>query len=251
MDRVPTGIHGLDELIEGGIPKGRTVLLTGACGTGKSISAMQFIYQGALTYKEPGLYVTFDERPDLLRQDALRFGWNLKQLEDANLLRIVDATIGKVGLASEEKYSLKSDEFDLDRLILEIMSHAKDLKARRIVIDSIPSLSFRFKDNADIRNAILKLTFALMKTGLTSILVSEIDEGSHSLSKFGVEEFVADGVVVLHYVGGLGTQGGRTILVRKMRATKHSEEIHSLQISDAGVTVRPGFDDSKDPLARF
>jgi len=83
MKRINTGINGLDELIEGGFPVKRSVLLSGACGTGKSIFSMQFIYEGALTYSEPGVFVTLDERPDLLRQDMLRFGWDIKKTRRA------------------------------------------------------------------------------------------------------------------------------------------------------------------------
>src|SRR3989338_4564139 len=119
MEREPTGVYGLDTLMEGGIPKGRTVLVTGACGTGKSIFCTQYLYQGAIQYKEPGIYLTFDERPDLLRQDALRFGWDIKALEDEGLLRVIDATIVKIGLVSDEKYALRPEEFDLDKMILD------------------------------------------------------------------------------------------------------------------------------------
>ncbi len=74
MQRVPTGVNGLDELMEGGFPAGRSILVSGACGTGKTIFGVQYLYQGAAKYSEPGVYVTLDERPDLIRQDMLRFG---------------------------------------------------------------------------------------------------------------------------------------------------------------------------------
>ena len=101
MERTATGIKGFDNLIEGGIPEARSVLVSGACGTGKTIFCMQFLYNGAMKYKEPGIYVTLDERPDLIRQDMLRFGWDLRKIEDENMIQIIDGSIAKIGLPSE------------------------------------------------------------------------------------------------------------------------------------------------------
>ena len=98
MNRVPTGIIGLDELIEGGFPESRSVLLSGACGTGKSIFCAQFIYQGAKKYNDPGIYVTLDERPNLIREDMMRFGWDFRKLEDQNMIQIIDGSIAKIGV---------------------------------------------------------------------------------------------------------------------------------------------------------
>ena len=89
MNRVPTGITGLDALIEGGIPEGRSLLVSGGTGTGKTIFGLQYLYFGAKKYNEPGIYVTLDERPDLIRQDMIRFGWDLRKLEDENMLHVL------------------------------------------------------------------------------------------------------------------------------------------------------------------
>lgn len=82
INRIPSGIPGLDELIENGLPQNRTFLVSGATGAGKTIFATQFLYNGAYLYGEPGIYVSLDERPDLIRQDMLKFGWDLKRMED-------------------------------------------------------------------------------------------------------------------------------------------------------------------------
>ena len=240
MERVPTGINGLDKMIEGGFPRGRTVLLSGGCGTGKSIFGLQFLYKGAVDYGEPGLYVTLDERPELTRQDMLRFGWDVKKLEDEGKLVILDLTGTKTGVQSEEKYSM-SASLDVDRLVLKIMQTAGEIGARRIVIDSIPALGFRMKDEIEVRNMILKLTYMIRKSDLTALLISEIPEqtmgaGPMKFSKYGVEEYVADSVILLHYIG-MGTDTNRTLYIRKMRGTKHVEDIIPLHISDTGIKL--------------
>ncbi len=236
MQRVPTGITGLDELLEGGFPAGRTVLVSGACGTGKTIFCVQYLYNGAKKFSEPGVYVTLDERPDLVRQDVLRFGWDLRKLEEENMLHVIDGSIAKLGMPSDEEFSLPATGFDLDRLLLEIMRVTKRIGAKRVVIDSIPALGFNFENVNEIRKAVLKLGYMLMRIGVTSVITSEMQEGANRFGKYGVEEYVADGVIVMHYMG-VGTASNRTLHIRKMRATKHSEDLHPLEISERGLTV--------------
>lgn len=236
MNRIPTGVTGLDELIEGGVPEGRSILISGGTGTGKTIFGLQFLYQGAKKYNEPGIYVTLDERPELIRQDMLKFGWDLRKLEDENMLQIIDGSLAKIGLPSEEQFSLPSAGFDIDKLLLEVMRVAKRIGAKRLVIDSLPALGINFESEVEVRKAILKLSYLLAKTGVTSMMTSEIAEGENKFGRYGVEEFVVDGVIVLHYMG-IGTQSNRTMHIRKMRATKHSEDLHPLEISDKGITV--------------
>ncbi|MBN3037008.1 MAG: AAA family ATPase [Candidatus Diapherotrites archaeon] len=240
MDRVKSGIDGLDELIEGGFPKGRTVLVSGGCGTGKSIFGLQFLYKGALA-GEAGVYVTLDERPEIIREDMMRFGWDLRSLEDAGKLIILDLTSTKLGVPSEERYAMNAPALDLDRLILKIMQTASEIGAKRIVVDSIPALGFHLKDENEARNMILKLTYMIRKSSLTAVLVSEVPEqspgsGPMKFSKYGVEEYVADAVILLHYLG-IGSEGSRTLYIRKMRGTKHAEDIIPLKITDAGMKL--------------
>lgn len=236
MQRVPTGINGLDELMEGGFPAGRTVLVSGACGTGKTIFCMQYLFNGAKKFSEPGIYVTLDERPDLVRQDMLRFGWDMRKLEEENMLHIIDGTIAKLGMPSEEEFSLPATGFDLDRLLLEIMRVSKRIGAKRVVIDSVPALGFNFDNPGEVRKAVLKLAYMLMRIGVTSLITSEVQEGANKFGKYGVEEYVSDGVVVLHYMG-VGMASNRTLHIRKMRATKHSEDLHPIEITERGIVV--------------
>ncbi|MFH1751937.1 MAG: ATPase domain-containing protein, partial [archaeon] len=236
VTRVPTGIKGLDELMEGGFPDGRSILLTGGTGTGKTIFSMQYIYNGVTKFNEPGIYVTLDERPNLIRQDVQRFGWDIRKLEEQDMLRIIDASIAKIGMPSEEEFAMPAIGFDFEKLLLEIMREIKKIGAKRVVIDSIPALGFNFDTEGDVRKAILKLGYLLGKAETTSILVSEIEEGSPRFGKYGVEEFVVDGVIVLHYLN-IGAQSNRTLHIRKMRSTNHSEDLHPIEINNKGITV--------------
>ena len=245
MNRVATGIKGLDDLMEGGFPEGRSVLLSGACGTGKTIFCSQYVYNGAKKYSEPGIYVTLDERPDLIRQDVMRFGWDFRKLEEEKMLQIIDGSIAKIGIPSEEEFSMPSTGFDLDKLLLEIVRATKRIGAKSLVIDSIPSLGLNYNSETEVRNAILKLSYVLMRSGVTSLVTSEVIEGENKFGKYGVEEYVVDGVIVLHYMG-IGTQSNRTLHIRKMRATKHSEDLHPIEIGNSGIVVHKVSEEYED-----
>ena len=241
MERIKTGIEGLDELIEGGFPKGRTILLSGGCGTGKSIFGLQFLYKGAAEQGEPGIYVTMDERPELLRQDMLKFGWDIKALEDARKLVILDFTGPKVGMTPDSSYSVEVRDLEINQLIVKIMDAARSIGAKRAVIDSLPALGFHLKSEGEIREIILKLGYMLSKSELTTILISEIPEqslggGPMNFSKYGIEEYVADAVILLHYLG-IGTESNRTLYIRKMRGTKHAEDIIPMKITEKGIIL--------------
>lgn len=237
MERIKTGIPGFDDLIEGGLPKGRCFLISGGCGTGKTIFSTQFLYNGATKFDEPGIYVTLEERPELIREDCLQFKWDLKELERNNKIAIIDGSMARIGMPSEEEYALPASGLDVDKLLLEIIRNIKRIGAKRVVIDSVASLGFTIGSEDEVRKAILKISYMLMRSGTTSLLISEINEGENKYSKYGVEEYITDGVIVLHYMG-IGTQSNRTLHIRKMRATQHSEDLHPLEITNKGIIVK-------------
>ncbi len=242
IERAKTGIYGLDDMIEGGFPRGRTILVSGGAGTGKTIFAMQYLYRGVAEYDEPGVFVTLDERPQMIRQDMARFGFDLEKYEKKGDIVIVDASAAKIGYPSEEKYSMPQLGIDVDRLLLRVMQIADQIKAKRIVIDSISGLGIHIDQATEIRKAVLKTNYMLLKSNITAILTSEIPEqslgaGPMEFSKYGVEEYVADGVLVLHYMG-IGSESNRNMFVRKMRGTKHVEDILPMEISKKGIVVR-------------
>lgn len=242
MNRTKTGIYGLDELVEGGFPKGRNILISGGCGSGKTIMAMQYAYRGATEFKEPAVYVTLDERPPMLRQDMERFGWDIAKAEKQGKLAIVDASSARIGFPSDEKYVLPQIGVDIDRLLLKVMQVTDQIGAKRVVIDGIAGLGLHMDSENEIRKTILKVNYMLMKSDVTTVMTSEVPEqsfgsGPMTFSKYGIEEYVADGVIVLHYLG-IGTESNRSMFVRKMRGTKHIEDILPMEIGTKGISVK-------------
>ena len=238
-DRVKTGIYGFDDLVEGGFPRGRTILVTGEAGTGKTIFAMQYAYRGAMEYGEPAVFVTLDERPDMLRQDMKRFGFDIEKAEKKGVFALIDASSAKAGYQSEEKFHLPAMGVDVDRLLLRIMQVANQIGAKRVVIDSLAGLGFHLNNQNEVRRAILKMNYMLMKDGSTTIITSEVDDNSpHAYSKYGVEEYVADGVIILSYLGNSGSGANRTLFIKKLRGTRHSEDILPIEFTRKGFVVK-------------
>lgn len=222
VERIKTGIPGLDDLIAGGFPKGSTILLSGVTGAGKTIFCLQYIYNGAFVYNEPGVYLTLEEEPERLMGYGLDiFNWNFKELIERRLVSFVSA----------EMYS-----FEKLRDLVE--KEVANIKAKRLVIDPSTILSLYFEKTLEVRKSILDLSRLLKHLGCTTVMVSEIEEGSGKISALGVEEFIVDGIIILHYIkeAGFYTRG---LCVRKMRATDHDSGVHPIQITKNGIVVFP------------
>jgi len=237
-DRTTTGIHGLDALVGGGFIPGRSILVAGSPGTGKTTFGLQFICEGA-NAGEPGVALSLEEDPKTWRKDMLNFGYDIERLEDQNLVRVVDASLIKLGLESDEKFSIVAQEFDINHILARIITEARHIGAKRVLVDSLPALDIlHAEDPKNIRADILKMHYLLKANGLTTMLISEIPEGHKSYSQHGVEEYVIDSVITLHYLS-LGSQSGRTLVIRKMRGTSHSEDIHPMEfVGGKGIVVK-------------
>lgn len=237
IERVPTGITGLDDLLGGGFPKGRSILVSGTCGSGKTLFSLQFVYRGASEYGDPGIFVTFEERPEFLREDASELGWDLERLEEENKLAIVDATSYWMGIPSDERY-VETRPFDLDSILDGIARLKEEIGARRIAIDSLAAMMLHYEDQFSIRRDIAKLATILRRLGCTTILTTEIEEGSPRISKYGVEEFVCEGVIILT-LERIENELRRFLWIRKMRGINHSRRRHPFEIGDGGIVVYP------------
>ncbi|MFQ6051471.1 MAG: ATPase domain-containing protein [Candidatus Hydrothermarchaeota archaeon] len=233
IERVPFGIRGLDDMLEGGIPRGRTVLITGTTGTGKSILAAQFLYNGVTEYNEPGILVTLEERPYFIRQNLLRFNWHFQKLEDDGKLAIIDASATRIGLPSDERH-VQIRPFDLDSLMDGIQDLVYRYNARRVAIDSVTALGLQFEDEFTIRREILRLCSLLENLNCTTLLVTEIEEGSKQLSKFGVEEYVTHGTILLELDSKTGK---RHLTIKKMRGTNHPTSRNQFTINENGISI--------------
>ncbi len=236
IERVKTGIPGLDELIEGGFPRGDTILVAGKAGTGKSILATQFLYRGIVDYGEPGVLITLEEPPRLIKRNMMRFGMDLEKLEKEGKLAIVDLSPARTTSVNIEEYP----SFDLSGLEAIIMHHMKKINAQRVVIDTLSILAYKFKSRDILREEIFKMCANITSTGCTLLLTSEIPAQDTGLGVFDIEAFLASGVIVLYNEKISDTSRSRSIEVLKLRGSKHSSRIHSMRITDEGIRVWPG-----------
>lgn len=232
----------MDELIEGGFPRGRTILVSGCCGTGKTILATQFIYKGAVEYNEPGILVLLEQDPDEFKEDMLEFDFDLGKLESEGKLIIIDASLSRVSVedvigcipVSSKSFSILPGERDIRKLLDVVRRAAVKIGAKRASIDSIPALDVMVKDKAEARRLILDMNYKLKSAKLTTVLVSETDS---DIPTEGVEKYIVDGVISLTYRTS-GPDAGRTLIIEKMRRTSHSEEIHTLKFEKgAGIEI--------------
>ncbi len=237
MNRVKTGIPGLDELVGGGFVEGTTVLLSGCTGTGKTIFGLQFLYTGAHQYNEPGILVTLESRPEETRTTAMQFGWDLRALEKKGQIVIIDAASSKAGLPTSEKYALRRG-FDMTTLAEELYRAVDENRARRLVIDSLSGLGIRFDAPSEVRNELFRIGALLRELNVTSLFIGEAaDENAQSLA--GVEQFVSQGFITLNLVENSDCLE-RSLVVWKMQNTAHSLKRHPFVICGEGIVIGGG-----------
>lgn len=224
IERVATGVHGLDDLLEGGLPQGRIVALTGSAGSGKTTFGMQFLMQGIRADEENGVYVTLEEEEADLFQDMGRYGWDLKTLIAENKLALLRSPVPfEVGAP-----------LPVDELLDNIHAAVSRVGAKRLVFDSVAALGLPYTDMVTLRRDVMRLCSLLRDLGCTTLLTTEMPDGDH-LTRFGIEQFVAQGAIVLHVA-----QTYRGIEIRKMRGTRHDTNVHRMRITDRGLVVSPG-----------
>ena len=184
---IPSGIPQFDDLLRGGIRRGTPVLLSGAAGTGKSTFALQYLYKGATEYGEPGVYFSYEETPDQISANAEHFGWDLAPLLASGRLRIEHTPLPEVNTSEQT---------------LRIRDIVRESGARRVVVDSLSMLLHRVEQPDIIRQIIYQLCTVLRNAGATTLLISDPPANSTALSRYGVEESIIDGAVILRIVPG-------------------------------------------------
>ena len=222
IERVSTGIPVLDGLIEGGIPRGFTVLVAGNPGTGKTILTSHFLYDGLLK-GESALYVSFSESKTQFYENLRRFGMSFQDYERENKFAYLDfASITKDGITDA---------------LEEVLNVGRNIDARRVVIDSFSAILLAFENTNEARIALhVVLGKMLRAEGITNMLITEVPIGSNSIGS-GMEEFVADGIIQLEH--GKTNAIPSTVKVIKMRATSIDREAHVSVIGKKGMTVYP------------
>ena len=224
MEKIRTGIPGLDEITNGGIPKGSNILVAGGAGTGKTILTTQYLYGGATKFGEAGLFVTLEGNVRDIAWNMENFNWDIKTLQDQNMLTIYRLNLNF--LRDESNIRDKIEE-QLDNIETEV----KEINAKRLVIDSTTVLG-AYLSSSILRTTLFQFADRLKTIGCTSLLTSETAPTKTTFSAYGVEEFVSDGIIALYF-----TPPNRSIFVRKMRGTVHSKNPHPLDIGQGGITI--------------
>lgn len=233
-ERCVTGIEGLDHILNGGVPRGNTVLVAGSVGTGKTSICIEFLIHGALE-TENSLYLSVTEPTTKLLKNVIPFDFFDEKLIKQNRLKFADLPV------IYERLGIDKAEFSFDevKLLVDTISESvEENDVRRFVLDSVTSVNYRLKDQELIRDFLLRLGTTLSSKGCTSLLVSEIGSTGEALFGGGVEEAIADGVIV---TGNLERRGDllRTLQVVKMRGTSHSRAKYVLDLTPAGVLLVP------------
>lgn len=229
MERIPSGIPGIDKLLGGGLPRGRTILLSGSCGTGKTIFASQFINQG-LKKGEHCVYITLEEDKKKMLEDLKEIGIDFKKHN--RRLTLIGGPVGHV------KYFKDKTKADMNDMVNEISEIVKDHKARRVVLDSVNLFTMLFENNLERRKALAELTSVLEDLDCTTFLTCEVQESSDDISWYGFEEFVVDGVISLKRIP-FENMFERAVSIVKMRGIGHQQVVRALRITDKGMKVYP------------
>ena len=235
MERITTGISGLDDKIQGGFVEGSVYLVVGKTGTGKTQFCTSFLYDGAIK-GDAGVYITTEEREDDIKGDMLEmFGWDLNAIEQKKLLKFesVKPIFPDKPLGDEMNRITRSYLMNLTNTIAEAI---RAVNAKRVVLDSISILEMFISDKYLARVALMGLTEHLRQLGVTTVLTGEIGETSDGLSGSGIIEYLVDGVLRLDFVP-VSEDYKRTITIRKMRRTNHSTLIHPFEMTPNGIKL--------------
>ncbi|WP_276372873.1 circadian clock protein KaiC [Chryseolinea sp. H1M3-3] len=224
----PTGIEGLDDITTGGLPKNRPTLLLGNTGCGKTILAMEFIVNGITMFKEPGVFMAFEEKTDELEMNVKSLGYNLKTHLAENKIYLEHVSLSRDEIVETGKY-------DIEGLFVRLEQAIKKVKAKRVVLDSLDTLFYAF-DYKILRSEFKRLFSWLKEKNVTAIITAEI--GDAFLTRHGLEEYVADCVIVLdNRVKDQVTT--RRLRVVKYRGSEHGNNEYPFVIDEKGVTVFP------------
>jgi len=229
LKKCPTGILGLDEITQGGLPKGRPSLVAGSAGSGKTLLGIEFLVRGATQFNEPGVFMAFEETGDELAQNVASLGFDLKKLIASKKLVVDHVRV-------ERSEIEETGEYDLEGLFIRLGHAIDSIGAKRVVLDTIESL-FSGLSNVFILRAELRRLFRWLKEkGMTAVITAE--KGTDTLTRQGLEEYVSDCVIFLdHRVSEQVST--RRLRVIKYRGSKHGTNEFPFMIDEAGISVLP------------
>jgi circadian clock protein KaiC len=229
VGKSPTGILGLDEITQGGLPQGRPTLLCGSAGCGKTLFAMTFLYNGAVEYNEPGVFLAFEERPIDLIKNVGSLNYDIEKLIAEKKLAFDHIEIERTKIA-------EAGEYDLEGLFIRLGFAIDSIGAKRVVVDTIETLFGGLENEQLLRSELRRLFEWLKDKGVTAIITGERGEGT--LTRYGLEEYVADCVILLdnRIHDQLST---RRLRIVKYRGSAHGTNEYPFIIDEQGITVMP------------
>ncbi len=230
--KLATGVPGFDLIGYGGLPEGRSTLLSGTSGSAKTVFACQFLAEG-IRRDQTGVFVTFEESPDAIRKNMEGFNWNIPAWEAEGKWAFVDVS------PYPEQETIVSGNYDLNALLVRIENAVRKTGARRMSLDSLGGIFAQLGDSCTVRNELFRIVSALKKMGVTSIITAERTEEYGQVSRYGIEEFVTDNVIILR--NGLEQEKRRrTIEILKFRGAPHQKGEYPFTVSpNQGVVVIP------------
>ncbi|MGM9486147.1 circadian clock protein KaiC [Ideonella sp. YS5] len=229
LPKAPTGIQGLDEITGGGLPRGRPTLVCGSAGCGKTMLAAEFLVRGALEHGEPGVFMMFEESAEDLRQNLRSIGFDLAALQEDGLIALDHVHI-------ERSEIQETGEYDLEGLFIRL-SHAIDsIGAKRVVLDTIEALFAGLPNEAVLRAELRRLFRWLKDRGMTAVVTGE--RGASTLTRYGLEEYVADCVILLDHRSSEQVSTRRLRII-KYRGSAHGTNEYPFLINERGISVLP------------
>jgi len=227
--KVPTGIHGLDEITGGGFPKGRPTLVCGSAGCGKTLLAMEFIVRGATQYNEPGVFMAFEETPEELSQNVRSLGFDLDQLVKSKKLALDFVRLERAEIE-------ETGDYDLEALFIRLGSAIDSVGAKRVLLDTVEALFGGLQNEGILRAELRRLFRWLKDKGVSAVITGE--RGAGTLTRRGLEEYVSDCVILLdHRV--LDQVSTRRLRIVKYRGTAHGTNEYPFLIDEKGLNVLP------------
>ncbi len=217
IEKLLTGIPGFDHISNGGLPKGRTTLISGTAGSAKTVFAAQFLASGIVHSNEAGVFITFEESPADLRRNMRGFGWDIERWEKESKWVFVDAS---PQFNNDE--AIVIGEYDLGALLARVEHAIKSVNAKRVSMDSLGAVLTRLTDTVTVRNELFRIVSALKRMGVTAVLTGERTQEYGEIARYGVEEFVADDVVILRNLLE-EEKRRRTVEILKFRGTSHQK----------------------------
>ena len=221
--RIKLGISKLDELLGEGVPVGSSFIISGVAGTGKTLLSLEFIYRGAKEYGEKGVYFSFEETEDRLRAEARGMGWDMDELIDSGMIEIV---------------FIAQPDIVVEKHLLMMNDRIQRMKAKRIAIDSVSLFVHKLGDAQIVREKIFQLATLVQRAQGVGFFATDIPYGSNRLSRFGVEETVVDGVILLT-ASEKAYGRERFIEIYKLRNTAHLDGRHIMKITSDGIFITP------------